>query len=97
MAFDHLSKQNKMSFLEADKHTLNCNVSSLHIHIVMSTCYLQGCEGAYITRMEVNIELCDYPSNKRTLLKWGEVHAIQLFVEHQRGDWRPPIILKERM
>eukprot|EP00579_Thalassiosira_antarctica_P032918 CAMPEP_0202000074 /NCGR_PEP_ID=MMETSP0905-20130828/6486_1 /ASSEMBLY_ACC=CAM_ASM_000554 /TAXON_ID=420261 /ORGANISM="Thalassiosira antarctica, Strain CCMP982" /LENGTH=203 /DNA_ID=CAMNT_0048556439 /DNA_START=74 /DNA_END=686 /DNA_ORIENTATION=- len=45
----------------------------------------------------MNIELCDYPSNKTTLLKWGEVHAIQLFVEHQRGDSRPSIIFKERM
>ena len=44
----------------------------------------------------MNVALCNYPCQKQTLVKWSEVDAIQIFVEHWRGDLRPPITLAER-
>ena len=44
----------------------------------------------------VEIDFFDHSPAHRVLLKWKDLHAVQIWAEHHRGDLRPQVELKKR-
>ena len=71
---------------------LQCSVASYpnrHIYTAES-CSLSEVKKHIRGNAGLNVRLLDYPL-KTPLLKWKDMHAIQIFVPHFRGDCRPRV------